>query len=69
MIGRWIRLIEAERALTGSRWEEALDLAGHASVRAHRRAETVRRKAAEALLVRAREHLGRGELSAALADS
>ena len=68
MIGRWIRLIEAERAITGSRWEEALDLAGHASVRAHRRAETVRRKAAEALLVRAREHLGRGELSAALGD-
>ncbi len=68
MIGRWIRLIEAERALAGSRWEEALDLAGHASVRAHRRAETVRRKAGEALLLRAREHLGRGELSAALGD-
>ncbi|HET6202881.1 MAG TPA: FHA domain-containing protein [Planctomycetota bacterium] len=68
MLGRWIRLIEAERALAAARFAEALDLAGHESVRAHRRADTVRRKAAEAILARARASLDRGDLSSAVSD-
>lgn len=67
MFDRFIRLSRARRALRDERYEDALQAALDPLIADERRAEDIRRKAADQLLARARKRLADGDLVAARA--
>ncbi|MCC7399264.1 MAG: hypothetical protein IT455_19525 [Planctomycetes bacterium] len=68
MFDRLIRLARAKRALRDERFEAALQLAGDPVVALDRRAESIRLRAGQQIVGRARRRLGQGDLAAAAAD-
>ena len=67
MFDRFIRLARARKALREQRYEDALQLAQDPLIRADRRAEVLRREAAQQLLQRAEARLAGGDAGAARA--
>lgn len=67
MFDRFIRLSKASRALRDERFEDALQAALDPVIAGERRAEDIRRQAADRLLARARQRLAVGDLAAAQA--
>jgi len=68
MLEHWIRIRQAKKALGQGDFEEAIELTLDPLVRDHLKARSIRRRALDRLLDRARSHRARNNLSAAFDD-